>query len=202
MSYSLDSLQNDCYPGTSCLINKLNIRDDKQLAFVESRIVAMKTAELNAHPVKAPFDFAHYKGIHRFLFEDIYEWAGQIRTINMSKKGTRFTEASKIEEVAAGIFERLKRMNDFVGLPHDAFVGEIVDFYCATNMLHPFREGNGRTQRVFLRQLIQNAGYELSLSELDPDELMIATIHAANGVTDYLYRLFLNHIREQKHAEE
>ena len=66
---------------------------------------------------------------------------------------------------------------------------EIVDFYCVTNDLHPFREGNGRTQRVFLAQLIRNAGYDINWAEVDGDLLMIATIQSAQGVTDLLKKI-------------
>ena len=75
------------------------------------------------------------------------------------------------------------------------FVDEIVDFYCTTNMLHPFREGNGRTQRLFISQLIRHNGYDFNFSDIDTDELMIATIHSANGVTDFLRDIFLKNIR-------
>ena len=132
------------------------------------------------------FDFAHYKAIHQFLFSDLYDWAGQLRTVNLSKKGTDFCPAEEIEPQAKLIFDRLKEQNYFKGLPHDAFVEEITDFYCTTNYLHPFREGNGRTQRAFLTQLIRSAGYDLNWSEVDGDLLMIATIQAAQGVTDLL----------------
>ena len=71
-------------------------------------------------------------------------------------------------------------------MSHDAFVEEITDFYCTTHYLHPFREGNGRTQRAFLTQLIRSAGYDLNWSEVYGDLLMIATIQAAQGVTDLL----------------
>ena len=129
-------------------------------------------------------------------FEDIYEWAGMVRTIDMSKKGTRFTRASRIVELAERIFGRLNHMDNFVGLETEEFLNEITDFYCSTNMLHPFREGNGRTQRAFLQQLIRNAGYDLSFAAMDPDELMIATIQASNGVTDGLHRLLMENIRK------
>lgn len=72
---------------------------------------------------------------------------------------------------------------------------EIVDFYCVTNDLHPFREGNGRTQRAFLTQLIRNAGYDLNWSEVDGDLLMIATIQSAQGVTDLLRKIFEDNIK-------
>lgn len=78
----------------------------------------------------------------------------------------------------------------FQDLPKDGFVDEITDFYCVTNARHPFREGNGRTQRVFLTQFIRNAGYAVNFSELDMELLMIATIQAAQGVTDLLKQFF------------
>ena len=74
----------------------------------------------------------------------------------------------------------------------------IVDFYCVTNMLHPFREGNGRTQRIFIAQLIRFCGYDINFSEIDPDDLMIATIHSANGITGFLKDIFSKHIIDKK----
>ena len=194
MSYSIEALADSCYPGSTCLINKLGIRNEEQLAFVESRIVLGKTEELWKNPIRGHFDFNHYKAIHRYLFEDIYAWAGEIRTVDMSKKGTRFIPASQINDMAKRVFDRLNRMNNLVGQAQDDFVVNVTDFYCSTNMLHPFREGNGRTQRAFLQQLIRNAGYDLRFSEIDPDELMIATIQAANGINDSLLNLFREHI--------
>ena len=194
MPYSIDPLTADCYEGTSCLINKLNIHDASRLAEVEASITFAKNSELEQHPFSGNFDFEHYKAIHRFLFEDIYEWAGQIRTVDMSKKGTSFTNASEIEKNAAFCFDRLRSMNYFKDLSFDEFIDEIADFYCTTNLLHPFREGNGRTQRAFLTQLIRNAGYDIDFSEMEPDELMIATIFSAQGVTDQLRELFYTHI--------
>ncbi len=108
----------------------------------------------------------------------------------MSKKVTHFCRADEIAERAELIFSRLKYENYFQGLAHDAFVDEIVDLYCATNDLHPFREGNGRTQRAFLTQLIRNANYDISWKNVDTDFLMIATIQAAGGVTDFLQNFF------------
>ena len=86
-------------------------------------------------------------------------------------------------------------MNFFRNEGFDAFVEHITEFYCDTNRLHPFREGNGRTQRVFLTQLIRQAGYDIEFGNMDMEELMIATIHAANGVTDYLETIFRDTIK-------
>jgi cell filamentation protein len=92
-------------------------------------------------------------------------------------------------------FHRLHKMNGFQGLDFDEFVDDIVYFYCVTNMIHPFRKGNGRTQRLFLSQLISLNHYTIDFSEIDADAFMIATIQAANGVTDYLTDIFKNIIR-------
>lgn len=186
MSYSIDALTDNCYEGTACLINKLNIRDKHQLDIMESHITLAKISMLQQTPIDGCFDFEHYKSIHRFIFEDLYDWAGTPRTINLSKKGTSFVNAEDIETIAESCFERLKKQNYFKGLEIDDFTEKITDFYCVTNHLHPFREGNGRTQRVFLAQLATKAGYEMNFANMDADKLMIATIHAANGIITYL----------------
>ncbi len=196
MSYSLNSSVDDCYEGTTCLINKMNIRAETVLSTVEAEITAAKSAILSEIPFKPDFDFEDYKAIHRFLFEDLYDWAGSVRTIDISKKGTVFTSADNIENQGKRAFERLQAMNYFLNLDFESFISNIVDLYCVTNMLHPFREGNGRTQRVFLRQLIRYNGYDIDFSEIDPDELMIATIHSAHGIKDFLSDIFFRNIHK------
>ena len=190
MGYSIDPISANCYPGTTILINKFDIRDEEKLSEIESVIPSARYAEWLNAPQATTFDFDHYKAIHHFLFSDLYDWAGEVRTVNISKKGTQFTPAENIESQAELIFERLRACNHFKGLSHDEFVEEIVDFYCVTNALHPFREGNGRAQRVFLTQLIHNAGYEINFADMDTDLLMIATIQSAQGVTDLLKHIF------------
>ncbi len=197
MSYSITALTDDYYNGTNCLINKLNIQSEEQLAKIEASITMAKTAELERKPISNSFDFEHYKQIHKYLFEDLYDWAGYIRTVDISKKGTYFTPAENIETVASSCFDRLKKYNYFKNIDFDDFIENIVDFYCSTNMLHPFREGNGRTQRIFIAQLIRFCGYDINFSEIDADELMVATIHSANGINDYLKEIFKEHIKHQ-----
>lgn len=194
MGYSIDSISADCYPDTTVLINKFDIRDEDELHRVESVLVSTKFAAWVKAPKSETFDFDHYKAIHRFLFSDLYEWAGQVRTVNMSKKGTTFVAADQIEMQAALVFARLKECNYFRGLSRRDFIEEIVDFYCVTNMLHPFREGNGRTQRAFLTQLIRSAGYNINFTDTDTEFLMIATIQSANGVIDNLRLYFTESI--------
>ena len=194
MGYSIDLISDNCYPATSVLINKFDIRDEAKLNEVESVLVSVRNAEWLNEPEVSTFNSEHYKSIHHFLFSDLYDWAGQVRTVNISKKGTRFTLAENIDRQAELIFQRLKDCNYFKGLPYSEFVEEIVDFYCVTNELHPFREGNGRTQRAFLTQLIRNAGYDINFADMDTDMLMIATIQSAQGVTDLLKQIFSENI--------
>lgn len=196
MGYSIDPISANCYPGTTVLENKFDIRDEAKLDEIESVIVSARNAEWLNEPEMDTFDFKHYKAIHHFLFSDLYDWAGRIRTVNISKKGTYFCPVDNIESQAELIFKRLKERNYFKGLPYNEFVDEIVDFYCSTNYLHPFREGNGRTQRAFLTQFIRNAGYDINWAEVDGDLLMIATIQSAQGVTDLLQQILGDSIKQ------
>ncbi len=195
MPYEIDASTDSCYEGTTCLINKMDIRDEAELAETESALTLANISLLEQEPIEGNFDFAHYKAIHQFLFGDLYDWAGKIRTVNLSKKGTQFVPADEIERVGNAIFAHLAEEDYFRQDDFDTFVEHITEFYCDTNLLHPFREGNGRTQRVFLAQLIRFAGYTIDFGSVDTDELMIATIHAANGVTDYLEQIFREAIK-------
>lgn len=197
MGYSIDSITDGCYEGTTCLINKFGIRDEEKLDIVEARITFARGSEWEQNPINNDFDFKHYKAIHRYLFEDLYDWAGEIRTVNLSKKGTQFADVNEIERMSKACFERLVDKNYFRNQSFDAFLNDIVDFYCVTNMLHPFREGNGRVQRLFIAQLIRFNGYDINFNDIDKDELMLATINAANGVTDHLKYVFRCHITNQ-----
>lgn len=198
MSYSIDSTTSNCYEGTTCLINKLGITDKNKLKEFEGAVTFAKASELELNPISDTFDVEHYKSIHKYLFEDIYDWAGEYRTVNISKKGTRFTSADQIPDLMNACFMRLKDNDYFQNKSFDEFTDNIVDFYSVTNMIHPFREGNGRTQRLFISQLIRFNNYDIDFSSIDKDELMIATIHAANGITDYLKEIFYNNIKKSK----
>lgn len=190
MPYDLEAITDGCYEGTTCLINKLDIRDEKELAAIESSITMANISLLEQEPIAGTFDFKHYKAIHYFLFHDLFEWAGEIRRVDMAKKGTQFVEAKKIEEVAEALFSRIREAGYYVNNKRESFIHHITELYCDINMLHPFREGNGRTERVFITQLIRNAGYDIDFGDIDPDLLMIATIQAANGVMDTIRHIF------------
>lgn len=189
MGYSLNPSSADCYEGTTCLINKLNIRDEQVLSEIESQITFTKASMLEIEPIDGSFDFEHYKAIHKFLFDELYEWAGTVRTTDIAKKRTSFTKHQDIERIGAACLQKIQDgyLDD---LSHDDFVYKIAELYHDINMLHPFREGNGRTQRIFFAQLIRHYNYSISFSDADTEFLMIATIQAAQGVLDGLVEFF------------
>ena len=190
MAYSIDSTTDRCYEGTTCLINKLDIRDEQKLSEAEAAIVFGKLTMLKQNPVQGAFDFEHYKQMHHFLFCDIYDWAGQIRDINLSKKGTDFVSADQIAACAESCFQRLQSFHA-EELSQRELAEEVADFYHTINMLHPFREGNGRVQRAFFEHWVEERlGCSLNLTAVDADEFMIATIFAAQGIMDQLINCF------------
>ena len=193
--YSLDPLQDDCYENSTVLKNKFDIRNEKQLDIMEQSVTSMLIAKA---AIEIPFenvDFEFYKNIHKYVFADIYDWAGTIRTVNMSKKGTNFCPADKIEERGQRIFQRLMELDFLKGIKGDDFIIEFTDLYCDLNYLHPFREGNGRTQRLFLSMLVSNLGMSLDFSQIDADYLMIATIKSVSGDIFMLRDIFREYIK-------
>ena len=99
MGYSIESSIANCYEGTTCLINKFDIRDENKLAILESDITFAKSIILENEPIELPMDFNFYRNIHKVLFEDIYDWAGKLRTVDISKKGTNFCSVNQLEKL-------------------------------------------------------------------------------------------------------
>ena len=195
MSYSLDPIQDGCYENTTVLINKFGIKDENQLAVIEQSVTSMLIAKAS---IELPFenvDFAYYKNLHKYVFSDIYDWAGTVRKVDMSKKGTNFCSADKIEKLGTGMFERLKQNEYLKIFNDDKFIIEFTNLYCDLNILHPFREGNGRIQRLFLSMLVSNLGKKLDFSKIDTDELMIATIKSVSGDIFMLQDIFSDYIK-------
>ena len=193
MAYSLNPSSDNCYEGTTCLVNKLGVRDEKKLSEIEAQITFAKAVMLEETPIDDDFGFEHFKKIHDFLLCDLYEWAGQVRTVNISKKRTKFLDAASVESIGTKCFAKV-REGYFENLPFDEFVKRIAEFYNDVNYIHPFREGNGRTQRIYFTQLIRHYGYDINFADVDTDELMIATIQASSGVMDFLVEFFENSI--------
>ena len=127
------------------------------------------------------------------MFCDLYDWAGQIRTVDISKKRTKFLSADLIKNIGEKCFSKVSA-GYLKDLDFNEFVKRIAVFYNDVNYIHPFREGNGRVQRIYFTQLIRSYGYDINFSDVDTDELMIATIQASQGVMDFLIEFFENAI--------
>jgi cell filamentation protein len=143
---------NDPYldPATGVLKNRLDIADEATLEQAEADFAATRSYELSQTPLKGRFDMAHLRAIHRYLFGDIYEWAGQLRTIDISKSGNHFAHHGHLDGAAEPIFLQLAKENHLSGLSTTAFSDRAAYYLGELNALHPFREGNGRAQREFI----------------------------------------------------
>jgi cell filamentation protein len=147
------------YPGTSVLKNLRGLTDPELLARFEARQTHRRIAELIDTPFLGGFDVAHLKAIHWHIFQDVYEWAGEFRTVNISKGAHLFGLATFLEPALQQILAKLAAEKHLVGFDSKSFVDRAAYFIGELNAAHPFREGNGRTQREFIRELGLNAGH-------------------------------------------
>ena len=168
------------YPGTSVLRNRFGLRDAAELAQREARITTARTIELTERPIPGAYDLAHLRAFHRHIFGDVYDWAGQIRTVAIAK-GDLFALPDHIEPYLSNVLRQLPAERHLRGLPHDRFVDRLTHYLGEINSVHPFREGNGRTQRAFLQQLADEAGYHLDWTKLDADRNIAASQAAHRG---------------------
>jgi len=153
------------YPGSHVLRNLLGIRDADKLDKVERRLVTQRTAE--GVPT-GHFDLWHLKAIHRHLFQDVYDWAGEIRTVEISKDRSQFQFRRFIETGMADVHRRLEQANYLRDLSKEGFAAQAGQIIGDVNYVHPFREGNGRTQLQYLKQLATQAAYHIDLTKFDP----------------------------------
>lgn len=116
---------------------------------------------------KGNFDLGHLRAIHRHLFQDIYDWAGELRTVEFFKDGHQFQFRRYIETGMGDVHRRLVKAHFLKGLSPDDFARAAGNVIGDVNYVHPFREGNGPTQLQYLKQLAQQAGYALDLTKLD-----------------------------------
>lgn len=136
------------------------------------------------------FSLSALKNIHFYLFQDVYEWAGELRTVDISKGATRFATWSRIEPEAQKLFRELEQEGFLKGLSDSEFVARLAHSFWELNVIHPFREGNGRAQRVLFERIAINAGFELRWQPIDPALWIPANIAAYHGQLEPLVRLF------------
>lgn len=174
LSYEYERDDYYCYPDSSVLKNKLNIENEKALNEAEREITAIKTLELIDKPLRGELDFDYIKRLHKHLFSDIYDWAGELRKTDISK-GNIFCQHELIEINAEVLFNELKAENYLEGLDKDAIVKRLAYYLGDLNTIHPFREGNGRVQRLFIRELASRVGYLVNFDGITPEEMIQAS---------------------------
>ena len=168
-----------CYEGTNVLKNKLNIRDFKDLQKIEARLSAAKLLDLRQRGITGNFDKDHLINLHKYIFEDLYYFAGEFRRENIAKGHFSFAEWMFIEEQLDNILEKLKNENYLQNCKDKREISERLAYYLSElNVLHPFREGNGRTLREFIRQLALKNGYRLNLIRIEPKDFLNASIES------------------------
>ena len=160
------------------LINKKGIKDESELDKVERASSYMKALYLDQNPIKGKFDLKHLQAIHKKLFEDIYPFAGKIRDGYLQKGQQDFTMGYRIVPQAEKLFTQLKNEQFLKKTEPAKIAGRLAYYMGEINAIHPFREGNGRTQRIFIAQLAKEAGFELTFSKSTQEEMINASIQA------------------------
>ena len=172
-----------CYPGTDTLINLPDLRDAEELAEFEIVRVGLRSFDV---PPMNDFDPADYRELHRHLFGDVYGWAGEYRTIRTGKGGNWFAFPEYITNEMERLFKRLDAPEFLPGSDPDEFIIQAADFLADLNAIHPFREGNGRTQLIFLRQLGLRAGHPFRSESVEAEEFLRAMIESFHGRNEAL----------------
>jgi len=157
-----------CYPGTNVLRNKFEVRDPQGLNALDD-LSAVRLLQLADSPIFGQFDLQHLQKVHEHLFQDLYEWAGEIKTVDISRPGSRFANVNQIRSYAHKTFEQLAAENDLRDLSQDKTSERLAYYLSEINALHPFRDGNGRAQRAFMAQLAWDAGYFLEYAGLNQE---------------------------------
>lgn len=195
-----------CYSQSDVLQNSFGFRVQNDLSKAEARITVLRLDQLQRRPVVGRFDLDHLKEIHRHIFRDVYPWAGQLRTVSMSKGASLFCRHEFIASEGKRIFDQLRQENALRSLPQDRFCDRLAYYFGEINALHPFREGNGRTQRVMLGDIAKQAGYEIDFRRISRETMVSISCEAQVGQLDGAVANFKTAIcavpaKEPKHAK-
>lgn len=181
------------YPGTNVLVNHFNERNPSKLADLEKRAAAGRIIELCETHLDGDFDYAHLQTIHRYLFQDVYPWAGEPRVIGIQKNEPtlngktvqyphpRSKPPEDLGTRANYVFTQLAKDNYLQGLHQKEFADRFIKYYMEIWEVHPFRDGNTRTTTVLMLQVAIEAGYFLSDPPAIPRYLRNALVEATQG---------------------
>ena len=174
---SNESLERDnqyCYPFSNVLINKLGIQSADELSTAEREITSLRIANAMINIICGKYDLRHLKAIHSYIYGDIFEWAGELRCVDISK-GNLFCHYAYIGDNAKRLFEQLKTEAHLLNVPARKIPYRLSYYLGEINVLHPFRDGNGRTQRLFIGYLAENAGFDVDFSLVTPKDMIEAS---------------------------
>lgn len=164
-----------CYPNSEVLINLLDIQDLDMLNTAETEFTAERYRNYKSSATAlSDFTFAHLKRLHYHLFQDLYEWAGQPRNVDISKGETRFCTWTRIEPEANKLFSIIPTLANCS--EQEKFIEVVADLFCELNLLHPFREGNGRVLRFFFEEMLYSIGYVVTWPKISQEEWTDANI--------------------------
>jgi len=166
------------YPGTTVLRNKLHIRDAVRLQEFE---VEMSSQRANEALPNGRLSATHYCAVHRHLFQDVYTWAGRYRNIRTAKGGNWFCYPENIERQMTVLFTGLKDKSYLRSIARPEFVTEMAEFLSVLNVIHPFREGNGRSQLSFIHLIAEQAGHPIDLTRIQRESFLRAMIASFNA---------------------
>jgi len=175
MSFSTTNMDPYVYPETNVLRNLRDIRDAGQLSKFEAIATTRRTVELEHEPIQGRFDARHLQAIHNHIFQDVYEWAGDFRTVNISKSGDPFAFHQHIVSSLDKMCLELKREWHLAGSDLERFAIRGAYYLGEMNAIHPFRDGNGRTQREFVRELGLRNGLMMDWNKVSREEMIEAS---------------------------
>lgn len=187
---SYDAIEDPyCYPGSSVLRNLADIREQAALEAFEAAITKQRADE--PLPV-GRLSITHYKAIHHHLFQDVFAWAERYRDVRISKDGSAFCYPENIDREMRRLFQWLRSKRYLWDLSREQFAAGATHFVSELNAIHPFREGNGRTQTTFLALIGDRAAHSLRLARLKPDDFLAAMVASFNGDNGPLERQILS----------
>ena len=181
------------YPNTNILKNKIGIKDKIKLDIIERNMTNKRLIELKTNPINGKYDLSHLQKIHKYIFQDIYDWAGKLRSVNIGKGQNFFCLVQHLDYAQNDIFNSLKKDNYLKGLDINDSVNKLAYYLGEINMLHPFREGNGRTQRVFIEQLALKNSLYLDFPA-NKEEMIKASVHSSQINNDEFSKIISNNI--------
>ena len=188
------------------LKNKLGLTDPAKLERAEAVLTGQRLSVIAYVGPRGPFTFERLKATHRYLFQDVYEWAGEVRATELYKAAQvgrplhQFTPVAEIESEAERIFGLLTGEDGYRDLDRPAFAIRAADLLDDINQLHPFREGNGRTQRVFVEALAVAAGYTLAFDVVSRERMIEASVQASQGQRGMMRRM-MNEISDPERVQ-